>query len=108
MISWARRPSRSAASACRSRLRPPPRPRPQRMAARQPQRRNKDFGWCKGTIISKITDRRRRVGSDQVNFVAKFDMDQGRTTDLSLDATMYDTSPSAEYESWLLLEPHEE
>ena len=48
------------------------------------------------------------MGSDQVNFVAKFDMDQGRTTDLSLDATMYDTSPSAEYESWLLLEPHEE
>ena len=32
------------------------------------------------------------------------------TTDLSLEAAMYDTSPSADYESWLLLEeaPQEE
>jgi len=68
------------------------------------------YGWCKGTIISKITDRRRAIGHDRVNFVAKFDIDNGRTTDLSLDAIMYDTSPSAAYESWLLLEkkPEEE
>ena len=42
--------------------------------------------------------RRRR----RVNFLAKFDIDQGRSTDLSLEASMYDTSTSADYESWLL------
>ena len=43
-----------------------------------------------------------------MNFVAKFDIDGGETTDLSLEAAMYDTSPSADYESWLLLEPEPE
>ena len=66
--------------------------------------RLKDYGWCKGTIISKINDRRRAIRGDSVNFLAKFDMDKGRTTDLSLEAAMYDISPSADYESWLLLE----
>ena len=41
-----------------------------------------------------------------VNFVAKFDIDDG-PTDLSLELTEYDPSPSAAYESWLLLEPDE-
>ena len=41
-----------------------------------------------------------------VNFVAKFDIDDG-PTDLSLELTEYDLSPSAAYESWLLLEPDE-
>ena len=41
-------------------------------------------------------------------FFAKFDIDKGETTDLSLDAVMYDTSPSADYESWLLLEQEKE
>ena len=36
--------------------------------------------------------------------MAKFDIDEGKETDLSLDNTMYDTSPSADYQSWLLLE----
>ena len=39
------------------------------------------------------------------NFIAKFDIDDGETTDLALEAKDYDTSPSAEYESWMLLEP---
>ena len=42
-----------------------------------------------------------------VNFIAKFEIDEG-TTELALEATEYDTSPSADYESWLLLEPVEE
>ena len=47
----------------------------------------------------------------RVNFVAKFDIDEGATTDLSLDAAEYDPSPSADYQSWLLIEdepPEEE
>ena len=48
------------------------------------------------------------MGGDQVNVLAKFDIDQGCTTDLSLAGYMYDTSPSADYESWLLLEEIEE
>lgn len=63
------------------------------------------YGWCKGTITGKITDRRRSIGGDRVNFVAKFDIDDGETTDLSLNTAMYDTSPSAAYEAWMLLEP---
>jgi hypothetical protein len=47
----------------------------------------------------------RYIERDRVNFVAKFDVDNGAATDLSLESSMYDGSPSAEYESWLLLEP---
>jgi hypothetical protein len=42
-----------------------------------------------------------------VNFIAKFEIDEG-TTDLSLEVTEYDTSPDADYESWLLLESEPE
>ena len=35
-------------------------------------------------------------------------MDQGLATDLSLEVDMYESSPSAEYESWFLMEPIEE
>ena len=69
--------------------------------------RFKDYGWCVGTITSKVTNRSRRIGRDRVNFVAKFDMDEGETTDLSLEANMYDVSPSADYQSWMLLEPEQ-
>ena len=47
----------------------------------------------------------RYIERDRVNVVAKFDVDNGAATDLSLESSMYDGSPSAEYESWLLLEP---
>ena len=47
----------------------------------------------------------RYIERDRVNFVAKFDVDNGAATDLSLESSMYDGSPSAEYESWLLFEP---
>ena len=47
----------------------------------------------------------RYIERDRVNFVAKFDVDNGAATDLSLESSMYDGSPSAEYELWLLLEP---
>ena len=46
-----------------------------------------------------------RHGTGRVNFVAKFVMDNGASTDLSLSAAEYDTSPSADYEAWLLLKP---
>ena len=38
-----------------------------------------------------------------MNFVAKFDIDEG-TTDLSLEMAEYSVSEGAEYESWALLE----
>ena len=41
-----------------------------------------------------------------VNFIAKFDIDEG-TTQLSLQLVGYDTSADAEYDSWMLLEPKE-
>ena len=58
-----------------------------------------------GTVTAKVNDGRRTIERDRVNFVAKFDVDNGAATDLSLESSMYDGSPSAEYESWLLLEP---
>ena len=45
---------------------------------------------------------RATIGGVQVNFIAEFD---GARTDLALEANEYDPSPSANYESWLLLEP---
>lgn len=63
------------------------------------------YGWCVGTVTAKVNDGRRTIERDRVNFVAKFDVDNGAATDLSLESSMYDGSPSAEYESWLLLEP---
>ena len=51
----------------------------------------------------KNVNRRRAIGGDAVNFIAKFDIDDD-TTELSLEAQYYDPSPSADYESWLLLE----
>lgn len=62
------------------------------------------YGWCLGKIIEKVTDRRRRLQSRQVNFIAKFDMDEA-PTDLSLEIDDFDTAASADYGSWLLLEP---
>ena len=61
--------------------------------------------WCKGTITDKIIDRRRTINKDQINFKAEFDIDKGDSTDLSLGLGEYDTSPSADYQSWLLLAP---
>ena len=57
-------------------------------------------------FIKRVTNRRRSIGGVHVNFMAKFDIDDG-PTDLSLELTEYDPSPSAAYESWLLLEPDE-
>ena len=53
------------------------------------------------------TDRRRAIHGDAVNFLAKFDIDDD-TTELSLEALYYDTSPSADYESWVLIEAESE
>ena len=51
-------------------------------------------------------DRRFKNKGNMVNFIAKFDIDEG-TTQLSLELSDYDISPDAEYDSWLLLEPKE-
>ena len=68
--------------------------------------RLKDFGWCRGDLVECVPNRARKIGGVQINFIiAKFDIDEGETTDLALEAKDYDTSPSAEYESWMLLEP---
>ena len=67
--------------------------------------RLKDFGWCYGKLVECVPNRTRKIGGVQVNFIAEFDIDEGRRTDLALEAHEYDTSPSADYESWMLLEP---
>jgi hypothetical protein len=47
-----------------------------------------------------------------LNFIAKrssrLTIDEDTTDGLSLELTEYDTSPDADYESWLLLEPETE
>ena len=59
--------------------------------------------WCHGILEQKNTNRSRKINGKLVNFIAKFDMDE-MSTDLALQSEDYDPSPSAEYESWLLLE----
>ena len=56
-------------------------------------------------IVERVPNRSRKIDGVQVNFIAKFDIDEGETTDLAHEAKEYDTSPSAEYEAWMLLEP---
>ena len=66
------------------------------------------YGWCVGTVTAKVNDGRRTIERDRVNFVAKFDVDNGAASGdgpLARVVDVYDGSPSAEYESWLLLEP---
>ena len=66
--------------------------------------RFEDFGWCKGTLLKRNTDRRRTIKGMMVNFIAKFDIDED-TTAVKLEAKDYDTAAFADsYESWLLLE----
>ena len=59
-----------------------------------------------GRLVKKNTDRRYTINGKMVNFVAKFEIDEG-VTFLSLEAAEYDTSPDTEYEAWCLLEPIE-
>ena len=68
--------------------------------------RLKDFGWCLGKLVERVPNRARKIGGVQVNFIAEFDIDEGARTDLALELHEYDTSPSAEYESWMLHEPN--
>ena len=58
-------------------------------------------------ILEQVPNRTRKVGGVQVNFIAKFDIDEF-STDLTLEAKDYDTSYSAGYESWMLLESSEQ
>jgi hypothetical protein len=57
-------------------------------------------------------DRRRKINGKMLNFIAKrssrLTIDEDTTDGLSLELTEYDTSPDADYESWLLLEPETE
>ena len=67
----------------------------QRRAHRAGQRimvRFEHYGWCVGTVTAKVNDGRRTIERDRVNFVAKFDVDNGAATDLSLESSMYDGS----------------
>ena len=36
------------------------------------------YGWCKGTITGKVVDRRRTINKEAINFIAEFDIDDGR------------------------------
>ena len=65
------------------------------------------FGWCIGKLVARNKDRRFKINGNLVNFMAKFDIDEG-TAQLSLKLTDYDTSPDAAYDSWLMLEPQAE
>ena len=62
-------------------------------------------GHSFGARAGAVPNRTRKIGGVQVNFIAEFDIDEGAQTDLALEASEYDTSPSADYESWMLLEP---
>lgn len=44
--------------------------------------RLKDFGWCRGELVERVSNRARKIGGVQINFIAKFDIDEGETTDL--------------------------
>jgi hypothetical protein len=56
------------------------------------------YGWRRGVILEQVPNRTRKIGGIQVNFIAKFDIDEF-PTDLALEAKDYDTSFSADYES---------
>ena len=56
-------------------------------------------------ILEQVPNRTRKVGG--VHLIAKFDIDEF-STDLALEAKDYDTSYSAGYESWMLLESSEQ
>ena len=60
--------------------------------------------WQARGPCAQPTVRASKIGGVQVNFIAEFDIDEGAQTDLALELHEYDTSPSAEYESWMLLE----
>ena len=59
--------------------------------------RCKGYGWCVGKIIKKIT-------RGLANFIAKFEVDDEPST-LTLESLDYDTSPDAEYDAWMIIEP---
>lgn len=61
------------------------------------------YGWCRGVILEQVPNRTRTIGGVPVNFRAKFDVDDF-PSDLALEAKYYDTSHSADYESWMLLD----
>ena len=65
------------------------------------------YGWCKGVIVSTNTRSSRKIKGDMVNFIAKFEVDEG-TTALVLTASNYDTEASAEYDAWMLLKSEED
>jgi len=54
--------------------------------------RFEDFGWCKGTLLKRNTDRRRTIKGVMVNFIAKFDIDED-TTAVKLEAKRTTTQP---------------
>ncbi|MDC0525807.1 hypothetical protein OAO87_02315 [bacterium] len=66
------------------------------------------FGWCIGKLEAQNKDRRFKIKGKIVNFIAKFEIDEG-TSKLALQLSGYDSSADAEYmyDSWLLLEPTE-
>ena len=65
--------------------------------------RFENFGWCRGVILRKNTNKKKKVNGCAVNFIAQFDIDE-MPCDLSLEAQYYDPAPDAPAESWLLLE----
>ena len=43
--------------------------------------RLKDFGWCSGKLVERVTNRTRKIGGVRVNsFIAEFDIDEGART----------------------------
>ena len=98
--------ARSAASMSSQESKPPPEPLLPSGSAGAPRSETASSSLVRvgerGVIENKVTKRTRRIGTGRVNFVAKFVMDNGASTDLSLSAAEYDTSPSADYEAWLV------
>ena len=67
------------------------------------------YGWLEGTVVRRNGDRRRTMDDGTIaNFIAKFDMDEGRSTALLLESDDYSTRLLAPTGSWFLLAEEEE
>ena len=64
------------------------------------------YGWIGGKVVRRNGDARRRMDDGTIaNFIASFDMDDGKTTALVLEREDYSSSLLAETGAWFLICP---
>ena len=62
------------------------------------------YGWLDGIVLRRNGDSRRAMHDGTVaNFIVQFEMDEGLTTAMVLDAEDYSTEPLAPFGAWFLL-----